>query len=237
MELNIDIESVVAQAVAAALHPDKLQPIITSNVDKAVKEAIDAQFGYRSDFTKLLTEKVATCMPTDFEDMGRMADLMLKTVQEQLQQVQHDFVKQAVEGRLQQMLKQLPPVMKLSELVRMFTEKFSEDYRRDGGDQPTFIVEHADSLDGYWYLYADPSSHKSKYSCRIHLRFKKADDGEHYVCWACQINEQDLSKQKYIGPIFNDEALAFNLYTNQVRIVLDQTDFSDVYYGGEGYDD
>lgn len=236
MELNIDIEGLVAQAVAAALHPEKLQPLITANLDNAVKEAIDAQFGYRSDFTNLLKEKVATCMPTDFEDMGRMADLMLKTVQEQLQQLQSDFVKQAVEGRLQKMLKAMPQEMKLSDLVKQFTEKFSEDYKRDGNSQPTFTVDTERHGDDYWYLYADPSSGKSEYECRIKLRFKKADTGDGYVCWGCEVKEKDLHNQKYIGPIFNDEALAFNLYTNQVRILLDQTDFSDVYYEN-GYDD
>lgn len=229
MELNIDIESVVAGAVSEALAPDRLQPIIAAQVQNAVDRAIEGQFSYRTPFRDLLEKKMAEAMPTDLENMGRMANLVLKTVQEQLLQTKNDFIKQAIEGRLQQMLKPLPPVMKLSELVQQFTEHFSDSHKRDGGDQPTFIVERHDS--GYWYLYADPRSNLSAYSCRIRMRFKEADSTGGSECWGCEINESDLSSQKFIGQILNDEALAFNLYTGQVRVILDQDDFSDVYYG------
>ena len=79
MNIDINIEGLVADAVAAALAPEKLQPIIQANVEKAVKSAIDDNFGYRSPFIELCKESMAAVMPTDLGDLGRYGDLVLKT--------------------------------------------------------------------------------------------------------------------------------------------------------------
>lgn len=232
MHIDFDIESLVADAVSAALAVEKLQPIITSNVEKAVKSAIDEQFSYRAPFIEHLKKKMAEAMPTDIEDMGRFADLVLKTVSACMNDQQHQFIKQAIEPKLASMLRALPPKMKLSELVEMLTEDFKDCYERKDSSQPTFIVEHSQSstLTDYWVLYADPNSNVSSYGCKIKARFR----GEG-VCWELMLDDEALQKKLIIGTTYNADALMLNLYTGGIVIELDQEDFSDVYYDdGEG---
>jgi len=224
VNINIDIESIIAKVVESALSEERLLPIITANVEGAIKRVIDEQFGYRAPFSQLLTTKMAEAMPTDFEDLGRFGDLVLKTIKEQMAAHQDQVLAQIINDRLSKMLKPLPASMKLSELVAKFTEEFSEN-RRGDSDGPTFIVE--DGGGDVWYLHADPKQGVSRYSCKIMLRFR----GDR--CWAAEINETDMSKKKYIGPIFDDEALAFNLYTNQIRIERDEVDLEDFHYNSD----
>lgn len=226
MNIDFDIESLVANAVSAALTVEKLQPIITSNVEKAVKSAIDEQFSYRAPFIEHLKSKVAAAMPTDIENMGRFGDLVLKTVSAYMNDQQHQFIKQAIEPKLASMLRTLPPKMKLSELVAMLTEDFNDCYERKESDQPSFIVERSSGITSdYWRLFADPRANVSSYGCRIQASFR--GDGQ---CWELKVNNEDLQKKLIIGPTHNADALMLNLYTGGIVIELDQDDFSDVYY-------
>ncbi|WP_189338898.1 hypothetical protein [Chromobacterium amazonense] len=52
MQLNIDIEKMVADAITTKLAPEVLQPIIEKNVGEAVQQAIEGQFRYNSEFRK-----------------------------------------------------------------------------------------------------------------------------------------------------------------------------------------
>ncbi len=230
MELNIDIESVVAQAVAAALAPERLQPIITKQVEKAVDSAIEEQFGYRAPFRKLLEEKMAAAMPTDMEDLGRFSDLVLKVISAKLHEAQAEAVAQIIQPKLDAMLKPLPPAMKLSELVEKLLPDLADDYRRDGADQPTIIVERHDNLYGYWRLYIDSRSNRSQYDSRLKIAFR--GDGKAY---SLSIDDKKTENALLIGPTYNADALLLQIYTGGITIELDQTDFSDVYYEGEDY--
>lgn len=232
MELNIDIESVVAQAVAAALHPERLQPIITTQVEKAVDRAIEEQFGYRAPFREMLEAKMAAAMPTDMENLGRFSDLLLKVIKAKLHEAQEEAVAQVIQPKLEAMLKPLPPAMKLSELVEKLLPDLADDYRRDGCSQPTIIVERSDGVvDGYWRLYIDSRSERDKYGCRLQIAFNS--EGKAYsLC----IGDEKMEKALLIGPTYNADALLLQIYTCGITIELDQTDFSDVYYENE-YDD
>lgn len=230
MELNINIEDVVAKAVSAALSSEKLEPIIQANIDKAVKSAIESQFCWDAPFNKLLKTKVTEAMPDDIENMGRFGDLVLKTVTAYFNEAQHDFIQKAIEPKLANMLRQLPSIMKLSEVVEKLTKDFYQ--MRHGipdGDQPTFIVDRSSGLTvGYWCFYADPGEGKSRNSCRIQARFNDKN-----VCYSLSVSGEDLQKKLLIGPTYNADALMLNIYTGGIVIELDRDDFSETYYSGE----
>lgn len=236
MNIDINIEQIVADAVGAALSPEKLQPIITTNVEKAVKSAIDDAFGYRSPFLKLLEGKIAEAMPTDIEDIGRYGDLVLKAVSAFINETQQDYIRNAIQPKLEGMLKKLPSTMKLSELVKLLVEEFSQDHldsERDGSEQPTIIVRRSTGIcSGYWHLHIDPKEGKSEYGCRIRADFQ--DSGK---CYSLKIDDEDMGRALLIGPTYNADALMLNIYTGGITIELDETDFSDVYYPGSSYDD
>lgn len=230
MKLEINIEQIVSDAVAAALAPEVIQPIITANVQKAVKTAIEEQFNYRSPFTKLLESSLEAVMPTSIDGLNRYGDLVSKTVVEIVDKYQQQHISQAVAEKLEGMLKPLPASMKLSELVRKLMPSLSERFERDGSSRPTIIVEHSEQsvVKDYWDLFIDPKAHVDKYRCSIHARFRGEGASE---CWAMEIRGHEVGKSLLLGPAFGVDNILTNLYLGGVKIILDQEDFDEVFYG------
>lgn len=231
MQLDINIEGIVATAVAAALSPEKLQPIIEKNVESTVKRAIEEQFSYSSPFKKLLEEKLAGVMPTDVQDIGRYGDLVLKTVSGYLQDMQNQAVKQSIEEKLTAMLKPLPARMTLTELVKQITKAFEDRSDIAGEDGPSIIIEKSEGIcDGYWQLYADAEQNKDKWSCSVKMMFRS--DGE---CFDLTVNEYDPKKSLYLGATYGIEALLLNIYTGGVKIDFEEIYTGDIRYSNSDY--
>lgn len=231
MQLDINIEGIVAAAVAAALSPEKLQPIIEKNVESTVKRAIEEQFSYSSPFKKLLEEKLAGVMPTDVQDIGRYGDLVLKTVSGYLQDMQNQAVKQSIEEKLTAMLKPLPARMTLTELVKQITKAFEDWSDIAGEDGPSIIIEKSEGIcDGYWQLYADAEQNKDKWSCSVKMMFRS--DGE---CFDLTVNEYDPKKSLYLGATYGIEALLLNIYTGGVKIDFEEIYTGDIRYSNSDY--
>lgn len=231
MQLDINIEGIVAASVAAALSPEKLQPIIEKNVESTVKRAIEEQFSYSSPFKKLLEEKLAGVMPTDVQDIGRYGDLVLKTVSSYLENMQNQAVKQTIEEKLTDMLKPLPARMTLTELVKQITKAFEDRSDISGEDGPSIIIEKSEGVcDGYWQLYADAEQNKDKWSCSVKMMFRS--DGE---CFDLTVNEYDPKKSLYLGATYGIEALLLNIYTGGVKIDFEEIDTYDVRYSHSDY--
>ncbi|HEN8726638.1 TPA: hypothetical protein U8214_000486 [Pseudomonas putida] len=231
MQLDINIEGIVAESVAAALSPGKLQPIIEKNVESTVKRAIEEQFSYSSPFKKLLEEKLAAVMPTDVQDIGRYGDLVLKTVSSYLENMQNQAVKQTIEEKLTAMLKPLPARMTLTELVKQITKAFEDRSDVAGEEGPSIIIEKSEGVcDGYWQLYADAEQNKDKWSCSVKMMFRS--DGE---CFDLTVNEYDPKKSLYLGATYGIEALLLNIYTGGVKIDFEEIDTYDVRYSHSDY--
>lgn len=231
MQLDINIEGIVAESVAAALSPEKLQPIIEKNVASTVQRAIEEQFSYNSPFKKLLEEKLAGVMPTDVRNVGRYGDLVLKTVSGYLLDMQNQTVKQSIEEKLAAMLRPMPARMPLTELVRQITKAFEDMSDSRGEERPTIIIEKSEGIcAGYWQLYADAEENKDKWSCSTKMMFR--GDGE---CFDLTINEFDPKKSLFMGATYGIEALLLNLYTGGVKIDFEEIDNYDVRYSHSDY--
>lgn len=224
MQIDINIEQIVAESVAAALAPEKIQPIIQKNLDEAVKDAITEQFSWRSPFREMLKEKLAGVMPTDIDDLARYGDLVVKSVKGMLAESQQQAIRQTIEEKLASMLKPLPSSMKLSELIAKLTEHFADSYEREGSLSPTFHAEEPDATNGYWDFCADPRSDVSKYGCAIKMRFDKEG-----TCWSLKMEDRD-AKALILGPSFAADALVLNLYTGGIKIERDRVDTDEIYY-------
>lgn len=229
MKLDLNVEQAIASAVEQALNPEKIAELVLKHAENALEKAIIDQFSYRGPTAKLMEQKIAEAMPTEFGDMCRMADVVCKTVEGVIKQTQDDFIQRAVTERIENMLKPLPPVMKLSEIVGQIVESFSED-DRDGEIRPTVIFERSRSAltSEYCYIYIDPSTNRHKGSCQYDIRIRKDKETGLYECW--DMKDSDKSRRIYTGAIYGAEALLFALNTGRIKIELDKTDFDDLYY-------
>ncbi|GLO05650.1 hypothetical protein PPUJ13061_55540 [Pseudomonas putida] len=232
MQLDINIEGIVAESVAAALSPEKLQPIIDQNVSSAVTSAIKEQFSYNSPFKKLLEASLEGAMPTSIEGLGRYGDLVLKTVSSMIEDYQEQALRQTITEKLEKVLAPLPARIKLSELIDQLAKAFEDSHLRDkyGSEAPTFIVEKGtgySSTSEYWTLYADANEGVEKYSCQVQMAF--TGEGE---CYSLRIGETDMKKSLILGSAYGAEALVLNLYTGGTKVDYEQIYAGDIRYAG-----
>jgi len=227
MELTIDIEGMTAAAVAGALAPEKLQPIIEANVGKAVKEAIESQCNYSSPFKNSLEAAMKERMPATVASMGLYGDFVMKAVVAQLNALQMETAANAVKPMLDRITKPLPAEMKIGELLKLVFEDFNgiTEIYKENNEKPTFIVRNkypGDRILGdYMQVSIDPEDHKSAESCRYRLEF--SGDGK---CSRLCIDDEDVKNKLIIGHgRYGVERMLLQLYTQQVSVVFDETDF------------
>ena len=231
MNIEFDLESILATASIEAFQPERIQALMNEHLTKSVDDAISEAFSYRSPFNTMLKEKISQAMPADLENLGRFGDVVLKQV--------NSYIQQYMEGQAQQMLQQqmaelLEPFNKeitMSKLAELLRDKFYDGFYGDCDESaPTIIIDRGNE-DGWFDLYADAKQYTSKYSCELKARFRKNG-----VCWSFELKSHPLNnKDKYFSCLFNTDALILNIYTGQTKVILDETDFSDLYY--ENYED
>lgn len=223
MKIEINLESILNNAISNSLSDEFLQPIISKCVEKSVKDAVESQFGYNAPFKKLIEESISEKMPTNIEDLGRFSDLVLKVLSQHLNNAQNEHIKNVIEPEMQRLLGEIPKTIKLSELIKKIVNNFDDDDKKD--DSPTIIVEKSEISEGHWDLYIDPVEYVGRYRCKIAMRFD--NDGS---CWSLKLDNEEVNKKLFIGCKFNVDAYLLNIYTNQVKVELDKTDFDDIYY-------
>ena len=229
MILELNVEQAISEAIEKAISHEKIAELVAKYAEKTLEEAISDQFSYRGQTAKLIEKKISEAMPTDFGDMCRMADVVCKTVEGVVIQTQDEFIQRAVTERIENLLKPLPPVMKLSEIVFQIVKSFEED-DRDGESRPTVVFERSSSAltSEYCYVYIDPRANQHKHSCQYNIRIRQVKETGLYECW--EMNDNDNSRRLYTGAIYGAEALLFALNTGRIKIELDKTDFDDLYY-------
>lgn len=240
MELKINIEKMVADAITAKLSPEALQPIIDKNVGEAVQSAIEGQFRYSSEFRKGLEQHIAAHMPTTYADMGYFGKFVCEAVTAKLNGMMMEQAASMITPMLEEITRPLPAEMKISELLKMVFDKFNGIYEdhHESNDEPTIIIRQSypDSnvLGGYMDVCIDPEENQSRGSCKYQLGF----DNDGHVTHV-RVDDADITKGLIAGRMYGVARILLQLYTQQVKVIFDRTDFDGEfqYRDPDGYDD
>lgn len=240
MELNIDIEKMVADAITATLSPEALQPIIQKNVGEAVQCVVQDQFRYSSPFRKALEQHIAAHMPTTYADMGYFGKFVCEAVVAKLNGLMMEQAASMITPMLEEITKPLPAEMKIGELLQMLFDDFNdrtEDYC-ETNSEPTIIIRRSypdsSALRDYMDVSIDPEENKSRSSCKYKLDF----DGDGKVS-GVRVDGDDITKGLIAGRMYGITRTLLQLYTQQVKVIFDRTDFDGEfqYRDADGYED
>ena len=225
MKIDIDLEGMIAKAAEDAFEPARIQEMLTEQLKSSVKTAISSAFAYRSKFQTMLDERISETMPADLEDLGRFGDVVLKQVNGYIQQYMEGQAQQMLQQKMTELLKPFDKEITMSKLAELLRDKLYDGfYGYCDESAPTIIIQRGNE-EGCFDLYADAKQNTSQYSCELQARFKKG------VCFGFELKSHPLNhRSKYFSCLFNADALILNLYTGQTKVILDETDFSDLYY-------
>ena len=227
LELDLDIETILAEAVKEAISPERIQNQINTHVNNAVENALDKALNRWSPFSKALEEQVKEAMPIGDYQVPRYHDYIIKAVQESIAESQQEMAQRMVNERIKDLVGgEFPKEMKLSEMLKLF---YDEMKPYDGHYNPTIIVEDCgrEYSNRHINIYMDRDSNKSMHSCEFQIRLHDSrDKQDEYYVW--DFEHQDIKSSRYIGCKFNQEGVALNLYTGRTKIIIDTLDVDEI---------
>lgn len=228
LKLNIDLDTIITNAVNSALSPEAVQETIGGLAKSAVEKALESSLGYNSDFRNAIAEQIKAAMPVGDYAIPRYHDYILKAVQEAVADTQQELAQRMIPEQVKKLVAFDPPKeIEITALLTILVEGF-RDYNDERNH--TFIAETSDSYNRRSIdIYADDQPHRDKYSCDFQIRLKEMErDSGLYEIWCLRDSDSTKDKRRFISCRFNSDALMLNLYTARTKIKVGDFDEFDI---------
>lgn len=209
IKIELDIQSIVANAVSA----ERIQPIVDKAIADAVKDAINDATGYRSEFREAMKKQLAAAMPHGLalDDIAKFQVVLNQSVNEAVRGANAASVQAAITAGVASIVPDMPTTIKLSELIKAARDGFHKEAHE------SFYAKLDHNIDGFGHLFLDEDSDiRSKYSAKVQIDFNK--EGEAY---AVKFNGQQLKDGDKPCVIGCFDALLIALYTGRTKIEVD----------------
>lgn len=225
LKINIDLEAVVAQALA----PERLQPILDKHISAAITSAIDDATGYRSDFRNRLKEQLATAMPhgLTMDDMAKFQHVLNQSMANLASGLNTETINAALAKVVADVLPNLPGTVTLSDLLKDARADFHADRRE------AFYAhfERSEYGGGWLALDGDPNC-RSEYSAGIRLGVNS--EGE---VFSLRLDGKDVTPASRPDVINRFDATLMSMYVGRTRLEMDMEPDDVEYAAAEQYDD
>lgn len=240
LKINIDLEA----AIAKALSPEALQPILDKHITGAITNAIQSATSYGSEFTKVLTEQVKTGLPhgLGLDDLAKFQHVLNAAMNTAVQSCNEGSVRVALEKAVQDVMPDVPAVINLSDFMKEAREGFHKD--ENEAFYAYFEPSSYGDKDGGWlYLDGDEkpgdglysSSHKSrdarKYSAKHRLAINSTGD-----VYALKLDGKDVTPASRPDAITRFESLLMAMYVGRTKLEIDMDDDDVESASGAQYD-
>jgi hypothetical protein len=234
MNITIDFEG----ALARALQPETINPILDKHIGKAIGDAIEEATGYRSEFRKAVTEQLKEAIPHGLraDDAMKFAHILNTAIQKVVGEANNASITAAINRATSSLLPEIPGSMKLS--------KFAETMRyglHKEAHQPFYAYMETSDY-GTTYIYFDEDEkpgNNSRYSDREDMKYR-ADyrlavdkDGRVYSLRFEGANVTPASLPN-VGGEFDATIMAFYVGRTTLEIDMDDGDLESL--SAEQYD-
>jgi len=217
LKVNIDLEAAVAQALA----PEKLQPILDKHITEAITSAIKDATGYRSKFREAVEAQLTEAMPHGLKinDVAKFQQVLNTALQSAVHAQNSSAVQAALAEAAKVALPDVPTVVKMSELMTAAREGFLYSDER-----AAFFARFDQSDGGGGWLYLDKSEKPGKgygvdggkYSAEYQLAFTR--DGSVY---ALKLRDKQVTPASRPDVISNFDAMLMAMYVGRTRLEVD----------------
>lgn len=219
LKINIDLEAALGEALSA----EKLGPILQKHLTEAITSAVLDATGYRSEFRKKLTEQVAAALPhgLNLDDVVKFQHVLNKTVLEVVRCANQDAVTLALEKAVKQVMPEVPPVVKMSDLIK----DAREDFHKEPTDAFFAYFEPSEYGGGWLYLdenekpgdsYGRSDRDSNKYRARYRLAFNKEG-----CVYALHLDGKDVTPSSRPDTIGSFDATLMAMYVGRSSLEVD----------------
>lgn len=232
LKISIDLEASLAQALA----PEKLQPILDKHITDALTSAIKDATGYRSKFSEALKEQLGATLPhgLNLGDVAKFQQVLNQAMQSAVHGANAAAVSVALAKAVEDVMPDVPPTMKLSELI----EAARADFCIEKHEAFFACYEVSEYGHAHLYLDSDPnpgSSHfanSQKSSAAHRLSFTKEG-----VVYALRLEGTQLTPAARPVVISRFDSILMSMYVGRTTLEVDMRECDVESAASEQYDD
>jgi len=236
VNISIDFED----ALARALTPEALTPILDLHIKKAVTNAIEEATGYRSEFQKALKEQITSALPhgLSVSEVAKFQQILNHSISTMVTAGNESLVKTAFDKALNAVMPNVPTVIKMSELLDEARAGFNKERHE------AFYAYFAPcryTRKGGW-LYLDPDENPGEYSHNNKEREDKKYKAKYRIAinekgavYSLKLDSEDITPASRPDIIGRFESLLMALYVGRTHIEIDMDD-EDVNYASQEQD-
>lgn len=211
MKIEIDLSA----AIAAALAPEKLQPVLEKALNGAVADAINSATGYNSAFRKTLCDQLTEALPhgLDADETVKFQHVLNAAMNSALRDFNGATVQTAINRVLSDAMPDVPARLKLSELLELAREGFLKEQHE------AFFAALESQSHGYYTLALDSDEDHSRSGMHRAAVFMQIN-GEGEV-FALRQRGEDMTPSSKPTVIGQFDAALVALYVGRTRLDMD----------------
>lgn len=224
------LDVLVKNAINNAICSEAIVLKVEAAANKAITEAIEAAFGYSSEFRKGITEAIKSALPiVDVTDLATFANAVRSALQQRLANAASDTAREHLNEVLEKLLPE-HSVISIDDLKSEYIDKIKDkassghcDCEEEQDDpEITWVVEPSRDSSKYWDLWMSPEADASRYGGKdvVILRFRPVEgsNGLH-ECWHASVGGKDrLVDSLFAGPLYGFDAMVFRLATGTAKL-------------------
>lgn len=218
VKVNIDLEAAVAQALA----PEKLQPILDKHIIGAITSAIDDATGYRSTFRTALKDQLAAAMPHGLEiaDVAKFQHVLNEVLSDAVHGQNATALNAALKEAAASVMPDMPATLKLSQLMADARDGLHVEERE--AFYALLEQEH-----GFSHLYLDRETNKgSRYGSGTgktekHAADYRLDFDKGGRCYSMKLHGRQITPGSLPNAVGGFEAALLALYVGRMRLEFD----------------
>ena len=224
----LDLNAIVQDTISNMDHEGTIKDLIEKKVSSTIESVIEASFREYSDFGKGLKEYVEESLNIDFNRLGIEGyhDHILKIIGGVIDAKLKGDSERKLKETLDQIIVEAPKQIKLSEIISMMKEQYTEDASDADNrwENMTCIVQ--DRNDAFFmYISLDSHPDKSKHSCafRIGLHKNRSKDNVWEV-FTISIDGKSMRDTMFAGPFYQTEKLLYQIHCFNSEFIVDLDD-------------
>jgi len=223
LRINLDLEA----AVAAALTPEKLGPILDKHITGAITSAIQDATGYRSKFSEVLKEQIGNALPhgLNLDDVAKFQQVLNQSLASLVGGMNATAVNVALEKVAKEVLPDVPPVVKLSQLMEDARERFDKDENKEA----FYAMWEPSSYGsgGHLYLHPEELTARSasiygsgRSTSKYDAKYQLAVTGEGEV-YALRLDGRQITATSRPDVIGAFDSILMSMYVGRTRLEID----------------
>jgi hypothetical protein len=235
MKFEIDLEG----ALASALSPEKLSPVLEKHVLEAVNDSLRDATGYGSDFRKALKAQLNELMPHGLalDEVAKFQHLLNAALTRCVMSANTKTIDVAMAALEKEVLPDLPAIIKVTDLMKEARKAFRKEWNE--AFYAYFDPPEFKSLGGCLYLDDDEEPGVNRFSSGYRSGSFDRRNARHQADFRISMDDEGrVYAMKYEGQMLRPSSLPhvqgrfdsilMALYTGRCRVDMEKLDDGDI---------